>query len=759
LTIAGSARAVIRTALLVACAALIAVPTARADWEQLQVPPGGIRELAAASRDSLIASPLSSPCCPTYNVTANRGSTWSSVQLGGFNIGAILGAAPDGSFRALVSHVGGGTLQEFRVFKVEATGAAEPLGPAISTDDGSFSNRIAALDDSGSAWVPAYDKGTGTWRVEIVAADGTSTSKVLPSTGAEGWYMRDTAFGPRAVPVGGPGLVPWIPRRGTYRLNAGGAFEPAESYPVDFADGDFWYSDSTERASWDAGAHWGEVSESARVVPRATGSARFLGMDDGVAVRYSPSLYSAAGSPYPAGVQLRGIVDAGDALVLHNEGVLYAEPLPLGPAPRTIGAVPGDSAAMIARADLFRADAGLPPLTGDAAISKAALNHSLYTALNQTDLAVSAHSETPGSPGFTGHGPGERCEAVGAECFGEVMYAPVPDPVGGWLATVFHRFLPGDPEMGLVGGGKAEGGWFVMDAGADRNVLIQPFGYPSGRWRGDEGFNGEIPDPVEICRQNGQPISYPAGIAVTLFLPEGAGRVERIVVRKRGNPTPLAGCLLAEGLSFVLDDPLERNQTYDVHAEWRTGSNLEADGTTTAGVTLSRDWSFYFQPDGYGRVKPKRPCRALALRTIKSVAPARRRGRPRQVLGIEEKVTLKQKAKVRLRWARLNYWTAGVRHSVRLELGKLRRRAVRVGRTSFLRFRLPRPVVPRVIPGEPAELQLKFTGRRASGCKHVVHIARLRKIEIGWVRVAGPAAWVSAKRLHRRGHRKHSPRG
>ncbi len=741
-----------RIALAVTCVVLATAPVAQADWEQVPLPGGGVREMSAASRDSLIVSPSSSSCCPTFSVTANRGATWSTVQLAGFNIGAILGATSDGSFRVLTSRFGGGTVQELQVFKIETSGAFEPLGPLVPTDGGFFSANLAALDDEGVVWVPSYDKGAGAWRVEIVAADGSATSKGLPNVTAERWQVLDTVFGPRAMPVGGPGLTPGLPRRGTFRLGAGGGFEPAEAYPVGFSDGDYWYSPATGRASWDAGAHWSEVFGSlSGVVPRTIGSARFLSTRDGVVERYAPFIYSAAGSPFPTGVQSYGVVDAGNALALRSPDAVYVEPLPLDPAPRTIGEVPGDSAALIARADLFRADAGLPPLTGDALISQAAANHSRYTALNDTEAAISAHYETPGRPGFTGSAPEQRCEAVGAHCSGEVMYAPVADPVGGWLATVYHRTLPGGPEVGLVGGGKVDGGWFVMDSGADRNVLIQPLGYPVGRWRGEEGFSGEIPDPAETCRENGQPIKYPVGVTVTLFLPQGSGTVKSIVVRKHGDGSPMPGCLLSGSGAFIPDDPLEKGQTYDVHAEWETQPDPQADGTWFPGTTLSRDWSFYFQPDGFGRTKEKRPCRSLALRTIKSVAPARRGSRPHQLLGIEEKVTFKQKAVVRLKRVRLNYWKAHHRYSLKLRLGKLARRPVRVGRTSLLRFRLPPTVVRRVIPGEEAELWLKLTGRRASGCKRVSHIARVRKIKLGWVRVAGPAAWVSAKREHHRG--------
>lgn len=744
-----------RRLVLLGCVAFLwAAPPAGAEWQQIPAPPGGIGDFSAASADTLIVSPASSSGDPTYSVTANRGASWSTVELTGFLYANILGAAPDGSFRVLAAHIGGASLQEFQVFKVDAAGIAEPLGSTISTEDGHFSDHFGALDSNGSVWIPY--KTESTWKIEIVDTDGSQISKNLPGFGVERWDADETVFGPRAVPILGAGFNSFVPPRGTYRLGPGGSFELAEDYPVEFVEGNFWYSPATLRASWDGGAHWSELFDLlAGVVPRVGGAARFLTIDETVTQRYSSFLYAAVGAPFPPGLPAFGLVDAGDALVAHSEDALYAMPLPLAPAPTAIGQVPPDSADLVARADLFRADAGLPPLTADASISQAAHNHSAYTALHQGEQeGLSAHNEKPGNAGFTGMTPWERCEAVGTHCSGEVMYSPVADPIGGWLATVFHRFVPGGPELGLVGGGKVAGGWFVMDSGGQRNVLIQPFGYPTGRWRGQESWSGETPDPTKGCRESGQPISYPLGVTATLFLPRWAGSIQKIVMRRRGDPKPLAGCLIAGSSSFIPDEPLERGQTYDVHAEWMTEPNPQADGTVTPGITLSHDWSFYVQPDNYNlRGKAKRRCRPLRLRRIKSIAKTHRRGRQHLVLGIEEKVTFSKKAKVRLRRAQLNYWKAGKRHTAMLKLGRLRRRSVRVGRVSFLRFRLPGQVAHRVVPGEPVELRLKFTGRRADTCKRTIHVSRSRKIKIGWVHLAGPAAWVSAKHRHRHRHR------
>ena len=730
---------------------LLAGPsTAAADWQAVPVPAGGVQSVEAASADAILVTPSTSACCgPAFSVTGNRGASWSAVQLTGFNAAEALGAAPDGSFRVVASHVGGPSTQELQVFRIPVSGVAEPLGPPIFEGSGSFSDRFA-IDDDGAVWVPFYSDADKAFELTIVSSNGSTVTKTLPSLEVERWSARRTAFGPRLVPSGGPGMTPGLPRRGTYRLDSSGSFVPAEPYPVEFAEGQFWFSPRSERASWDGGAHWSETFGFGNVVPRASGPARFLVTRDSIAERFSSFLYRDASPDLPSGAQLYSVVDAGNALVVRSEAAVYVQTLPLPPPPTAIGEIPADSRDLIARADLFRADAGLPPLIGDAGISRAAHNHSAYTAAHPGDLeGLSAHNETAGKSGFTGYDPSDRCAAVGASCGGEVMYSPVADPVGGWLATLYHRFLPGSPEAGLVGGGKVDGGWFVMDSGADRNVLVQPFGYPVGRWRGEEGFSGEIPDPIDACQRGGQKIAYPVGIAVTLYLPEQAGAVKTIEVRKHGESRVLPGCLLADSGSFILDDPLVGGATYDVHAVWSTGRDLLADGTSLDGTDLSYDWSFHFDPDSLKAKSKSSSCRSLALRTIKSVARARR-GKPAgQKLGIEEKVTLKQAASVRLRRARLNYWKAGDRHSVRLKLGRLRGRSIKVGRTSYLRFRLPPRVVERVEPGEPAELQLAFVGRRRRGCNKLVHISRVRKIQIGWVRVKGPATWVSAQKKKR----------
>ncbi len=98
-----------------------------------------------------------------------------------------------------------------------------------------------------------------------------------------------------------------------------------------------------------------------------------------------------------------------------------------GPVPDTpfsIGRLSALFSGWVARSNALRAQAGLPPLIGDAAISRAAENHSRYWTLNPSpprERALDVHREVPGTPGFTGVTVPDRCEAVGTTCAGEIM--------------------------------------------------------------------------------------------------------------------------------------------------------------------------------------------------------------------------------------------------------------------------------------------------------------------------------------------------
>lgn len=243
---------------------------------------------------------------------------------------------------------------------------------------------------------------------------------------------------------------------------------------------------------------------------------------------------------------------------------------------------PGLSAvaqAWLARADHFRAQAGLPPLVGSRVISAAAESHSRYWTLNPEATGLALHAETPNRPGFTGVSPSDRCHAAGASVScGEIMYPHNPTPIDGWVATPFHRGLLLNPTAGPVGGGKVGDGPAVMDNSSETGgLLVAPVMFPFGRYDGPLSFSGEAPDPATECRAAGQHLTAPFGTAVTVWVPDGSV-TEMALRRDRGRP--LAGCKL--DATFIPDASLAPNARYAATATW-----TREDGTV---VPLS--WTF-----------------------------------------------------------------------------------------------------------------------------------------------------------------------
>jgi hypothetical protein len=511
-------------------------------------------------------------------VTGDSGATWTPVGLeGGAPLTAGIEAAPDGTFRMTVASWAG-TEREIRVYRVTPSGESTQVGPAVA--GGTVLDPV--VDDDGSTWFLTFGSVAG---LHIVRPDGSILHPGLPNTSCQPCPgIERTLLGPRLV-IG--------PQ--TFRLE-GSTLVPAEANAVFFVDGSFWLGG--EMASWDGGAHWAQLEDAPYTIPRPPGlggPGLFLAYSEGswrIATRYSQQLLRATGLALPQfSGELARVVDAGDTLVAWGAGGISVHRGPLPPFPESTGVLEPDTRAMVERANVLRADAGLPPLAGDPLISVASRNHSRYTALNGPDEW--AHDETPGKPGYTGSGPSERCTAVGTSCGGEVMFPSwETDPVGGWLATPFHRTLPGHPEAGIVGAGQVEGGWATMNYGADLGVLIDAFGYPNRTWRGDPSFAGEVPDPVATCKSRGQQIEYPVGIAVSLYVPvegsDAAPAVDKIVVRRRSTGQPQAGCLLVDRDvgHFVLDDPLVPGETYDAEGIWSAG-----------GLSRTLVWSFAYTPE------------------------------------------------------------------------------------------------------------------------------------------------------------------
>lgn len=745
---------------LVALCALLFVGAAQADWRSLPSPGGQIHGMEVADAHTWLLQTGPPECCgsETLEATGDGGLSWTPISIGEYADATLTGPAPDHSFRVVGLKFG--SVSELQVFKVTAEGAV-PLGPVIETNMEKMGT--PATDDDGSTWIPIYSEADHAYELKVVGADGTTFTAALPAdVSAPSWTAVHTAFGVRLVRTDAESIAHHALAGDTFKLNAQHEVVPAERFPVDFADGQVWLS-TYEHASWDAGGHWTE-GRFPRAVPGAPGlPRRYLTSEGKIAERYSPSLFRYTGLELPEGVLSGSLVDAGSALVAFSSSAVYVFEGSLPSLPLEVGTLPAEAKALIARADLFRADAGLPPLTADAKISQASYNHSLYTALNKGDPYL-GHGEAPGKPGYTGAEPPGRCLAVGTSCNSEVIYSPVADPIAGWLATPFHRPLLGAPQAGVVGAGQAEGGWTVMDGASSTNLLIKPFGYPVGRWRGEDGFSGESPDPVAQCQARGEAISYPVGIAVSLYLPSEFASVTRIAVRKRGSADVLPGCLVSDTVtggdivgSLVLADPLVSGQTYDVHAEWNTGPDSLPGGVSGSGATLGEDWSFTYLPDARSPVRRKR-CRAIGVR--KAVPRRSRRGARRaRRKGLEVAILLSDPARVRLRSARLSYRSSGHRHrNVKLPIGKLRRRNLRLGRRSLLKYSLPRRLARRLAVGKRVRLRLVFRAQRLKGCTRSKTVSVHARLNVGLVHVKRRIVWRTIRKARKRSRKGHHAR-
>ena len=247
-----------------------------------------------------------------------------------------------------------------------------------------------------------------------------------------------------------------------------------------------------------------------------------------------------------------------------------------------------------------RSQIGLSVLARNSRLDIAAVGHSNYLRLNNTV----AHTQTQGSPGFTGAQLSDRFAAAGYTlaqpyAYGEVISA-ASDRSGFYhaeelIAAIYHRFVIFEPVFREMGTGAATGSgnytYFTADlatvngygAGVGRGNIAN---YPaSGQTAVPVSFfsDNESPDPVPNQNEVGYPISVHADISAQL-------RVTTFTVRQRGGSSDLSVRLLARPsdaetpLSAAAIIPLARlnaNTVYDVSF---TG--------TVDSVPVSRNWSF-----------------------------------------------------------------------------------------------------------------------------------------------------------------------
>ncbi|MBZ2206485.1 CAP domain-containing protein [Massilia soli] len=202
-------------------------------------------------------------------------------------------------------------------------------------------------------------------------------------------------------------------------------------------------------------------------------------------------------------------------------------------APTLLNNVPQDGMNWI---NYRRAQAGMPVLTRNELLDRAAAGHSEYQKANN----IVSHEQTVGKPGFTGVTQGDRMLAAGyiyntsTYAYGEVISA-TSSGSGFYMAeelitAIYHRFVIFEPKFKEIGTGSARTSagytYFTTNFAAtsgygpgigSRNLVTWPF---NGQVKVATNFfsDYEAPDPVPNLNEVGYPVSVHADIDVNVVV-------------------------------------------------------------------------------------------------------------------------------------------------------------------------------------------------------------------------------------------------
>lgn len=272
-------------------------------------------------------------------------------------------------------------------------------------------------------------------------------------------------------------------------------------------------------------------------------------------------------------------------------------PAPEAGAPASVGDVAIDGRNWI---NFRRSQVGIPLMTQNALVDRAAQAHSNYQKLND----VIMHEEVAGKPGFTGVDLLARLNAAGytfarnSYAYGEVISATSSNS-GAYMAdelitAIYHRFVMFEPMFKEIGTGAATTAkgytYFTSDftanngygAGIGRGAVVTwPY---SGQTGVTPNFfsDYEAPDPIPNANEVGYPVSVHADITATLTVRSftihargGADLSVKLLEHGSDAETPVSAA------AIVPLSPLRGATTYDVTF------NGSADG-----LPVSKVWSF-----------------------------------------------------------------------------------------------------------------------------------------------------------------------
>ncbi|MBI1832591.1 MAG: DUF4339 domain-containing protein [Planctomycetes bacterium] len=248
----------------------------------------------------------------------------------------------------------------------------------------------------------------------------------------------------------------------------------------------------------------------------------------------------------------------------------------------------------IAKVNVYRAQAGLKPVTLDEKLSRGCLGHARYLVINDGHPALEglkAHDEDKSLPGFS-----EEGRAAGKASDIAIGDNEPLDGLDGWMATLYHRTPLLEPGLASVGFGCARGrrqGWVtVMNVSSGRgksahaeavlypapNQTDVPLNFPNG---------GEEPNPIPEDKTG------KAGYPITAFFTQGPTPKDAVgrLTDQQGaevpcwfsSPEKLANPKFPQGpvICLIPKAPLKINTIFHVHFEGER-----------AGKTWQQKWKF-----------------------------------------------------------------------------------------------------------------------------------------------------------------------
>lgn len=417
-------------------------------------------------------------------LTSDGGQSWRPLSLGaGAQAGISVG--PDGGF-----------------WLPAASGSAHEL--VHVTTDGAVSQQPVSVP-SGLMSPPAWD-GQGRIWVALSRAGQLSAIELNP----------DGSVAQQVDAAGAPARAdfPWVRFDGatvsvgtsaaTWRLSGGSLSLIAGSVPdqTEFNQFELWPVDSFDKVLVTFHAVLADSGSSFVYTDRQQLGVHgnpdlllrfpFADQQSGVLLsRCSSFVFCDTGVDVPNGTAALWQTPAGVVAVSAEsggptppEGQALVLSIDRDPIPRQAPARGTDTRAargLLARLNVLRAQAGLPALVDDPRMSATGLAHAGYLARHvaRGKLGLdNAHTETPGTAGFTGVDPAARCKAHGTVRNGEEVITG-PHPSDALASLYYHRIAPFSPYTQYVGVGRV-GNYTVYNLDTESEALVvAPSGYPS----------------------------------------------------------------------------------------------------------------------------------------------------------------------------------------------------------------------------------------------------------------------------------------